>query len=191
MEGHAGGSPPGSSARGVTGPTGDASHQRHRTEAERLGPLRIALVTISDTRTAETDLSGRFLEEQVRADGHQVLTYRVVPDEPSLIEQTLSELLASAAQVILINGGTGISSRDGTFEVVQRRMEKILPGFGELFRMLSFQEVGPAAMLSRATAGLCSGRIVVSLPGSPAAVRLAWEQLLRPELRHLVREATR
>ena len=117
--------------------------------------------------------------------------YRLVADEPSLIEETLSDLLQTDAQVLLLNGGTGISSRDGTFEIVNRHLEKVLPGFGELFRMLSFHEIGAAAMLSRATAGICAGRILVSLPGSPAAVRLAWEKLLQPELRHLVREASR
>ncbi len=167
------------------------SHRQHRAEAERLGPLRVALLTVSDTRDFETDRSGRFLAESLRQEGHQVLDYRLVRDEPAEIDGALGDLLRSPAQAILVNGGTGLSSRDGTYEVVRRRLDKTLPGFGELFRMLSYQEIGAAAMLSRATAGLCEGRILVSLPGSPAAVRLAWEKLLRPELRHLVREAAR
>jgi molybdenum cofactor biosynthesis protein B len=191
VEGHSGGSPPRSSTGRVIKPGVNESHQQHRLEADRLGSLGIAVVTVSDTRSAETDVSGRFLTEQIRQQGHRLVDYRLVADEPSLIEETLNDLLQTDAQVLLLNGGTGISSRDGTFEIVNRHLEKVLPGFGELFRMLSFHEIGAAAMLSRATAGICAGRILVSLPGSPAAVRLAWEKLLQPELRHLVREASR
>lgn len=191
MEGDARRPPPGPSAFRVSDSSVSESHQQHRFEAEQLGALRVAVVTVSDTRNRETDRSGRFLNEQLQADGHELIDYRLVADEPSLIDQILTDLLQSTAQVILLNGGTGISSRDGTFEIVSRRLEKTLPGFGELFRMLSFQEIGAAAMLSRATAGICDGRVLVSLPGSPAAVRLAWERLLQPELRHFVREAER
>jgi molybdenum cofactor biosynthesis protein B len=151
----------------------------------------MAVITVSDTRSVDTDLSGSFLKERLLSEGHELVDYCLVPDETSVIDEALTRLLDTNVDVILINGGTGISNRDGTFETVTRRLEKTLPGFGELFRMLSYQEIGAAAMLSRATAGICSGCVLVSLPGSPAAVRLAWEKLLRSELRHLVREASR
>lgn len=191
MEGDAGRSTSRSPTRRIVGPAVKASHQQHRDDAGRLGALRIAVITVSDTRNAETDRSGGYLRDEIRSAGHDLTDYRLVADEPELIDRTIGELLDSPAQIILLNGGTGISRRDGTFEVVSQRIQKTLPGFGELFRMLSFEQIGAAAMLSRATAGTCDGRVLISLPGSPAAVRLGWERLLRPELSHLVREATR
>lgn len=191
MEGHTGGPPSRSTADRLSGAGVERTHQQHRAEADRLGPLRVAVVTVSDSRNAASDRSGTYLQDQLRSAGHEVVAYRLIPDEPSEIDETLTDLLRGSAQVILFNGGTGIASRDGTFEVISRRLDKALPGFGELFRMLSFEEIGAAAMLSRAIAGTCTDCVLVCLPGSPAAVRLAWEKLLRPELRHLVREAAR
>jgi molybdenum cofactor biosynthesis protein B len=123
--------------------------------------------------------------------GHEVVDYQVIPDEPALIESLVSRLLEGPAQVIVLNGGTGISHRDRTFDVISRRLESVIPGFGEIFRMLSYQQIGPAAMLSRAVAGTCQGKVLISLPGSPDAVELAWQKLIGPELRHLVRESGR
>ena len=115
-----------------------------------------------------------------------------MPDDPDRVQAALLELADDlSVQVILFNGGTGISRRDRTFDVLNRQIEKELTGFGELFRMLSYEQIGAAAMMSRATAGVCSGKLVFSVPGSPAAVQLAWEKLIQPELAHLAWEVTR
>lgn len=168
------------------------SSDRHRGAArESVEGVRVAVVTVSDSRTPENDVNREFLEGALASAGHLLHAYRLVRDEPTQVIAALDELLAGEAQAILFNGGTGISSRDTTYEALMERIEKPIPGFGELFRMLSWDQVGSAAMLSRAMAGLCAGRLVVSLPGSPAAVRLAWEKLLQPELRHLVWELRR
>ena len=161
------------------------SSERHHRAAEKRGPVPIAVVTVSDSRTEETDTNGRWLSEAIAAAGHADGGYRLVRDEPDEVAAALEELAAGPARIVLFNGGTGIAPRDTTYDVLVRTLEKPLPGFGELFRMLSWEQVGPAAMLSRATAGVYRGRVVFSLPGSPAAVRLAWERLIAPELRHL------
>jgi molybdopterin adenylyltransferase len=148
-------------------------------------------VTVSDTRTQETDVNGAFLRGAIESAGHRLAAYRLVSDEPAEVESVLEELCRGDARVILFNGGTGISPRDTTYDVIARKLEKVLPGFGELFRMLSWDQVGSAAMLSRATAGVYRGRVVLSTPGSPAAVRLAWEKLIHPELHHLAWEVGR
>lgn len=163
--------------------------EQHKRMAREVGSIRIAIVTVSDTRTAENDNNGKYLHEQAAALGHVVVNYRVIPDEPADVERSLEELGGSDVQLIFINGGTGISPRDTTIDVVGRKLDKELPGFGEIFRMLSYEEIGSAAIISRATAGVYRGKMVVSTPGSPAAVRLAWEKLIAPELAHLVWEA--
>jgi molybdenum cofactor biosynthesis protein B len=165
--------------------------EQHRAQAAGQGSVPIAIVTVSDTRTSETDESGHTIRTLAEAAGHTVVDYRIVKDEPTEVQRALEEFAAGLARVIIFNGGTGISARDRTFDVISRAIEKPLPGFGELFRMLSYQEVGAAAMLSRATAGVYRERVVVSTPGSPAAVRLAMERLLLPELRHLAWELVR
>ncbi|UCF35990.1 MAG: MogA/MoaB family molybdenum cofactor biosynthesis protein [Acidobacteriota bacterium] len=167
------------------------SSSTHKSKASDVGPISIALVTVSDSRTRDTDVNGQYLAEQVAASGHKVVAYRIVPDEPDEIRSILEELAAPASQVILFNGGTGISKRDGTFEAISGRIEKVITGFGELFRMLSFEQVGSAAMLSRATAGIYRGTLVFATPGSPKAVQLAWERLILPELQHLVWDLNR
>lgn len=169
----------------------DSSAAPHRRAAARRGPVAVAVVTVSDTRTPESDANGHFLRDQLAAAGHTLVGYRVVPDEPEQVAAALDEMVEAGARAVLFNGGTGISARDNTFDALDARLERRLPGFGELFRMLSFEHVGSAAMLSRATAGVYRGRLVVSVPGSPAAVRLAWEKLLAPELEHLVWELAR
>ena len=132
------------------------------------------------------------LSEAIEGAGHRVSSYQLAPDEPSRVTVLLDELARGGeARVVLLNGGTGISRRDNTYEVVSRRIEKEIPGFGELFRMLSWEQVGAAAMLSRAVAGVSGGMILISVPGSPAAVRLAWEKLIAPELEHLAWEVGR
>ncbi len=167
------------------------SVRRHKECASAGGPVAVAVVTVSDTRTPETDVNRAYLEEQLQKAGHRMAAYRLIPDEPAQVEHVLEELAASGVQAILFNGGTGVSRRDRTYDVLERNLEKTLPGFGELFRMLSYEEIGPAAMLSRATAGVYRGCVVFSTPGSPAAVRLAWEKLIAPELEHLAWELAR
>lgn len=168
------------------------SSAEHRKHAAERGAVTLAVVTVSDTRTPKTDANAAYLREAVERSGNRLHSIRIVPDEPELVQGALRELVAEESiQVILFNGGTGISRRDRTYDVLSREIEKELTGFGELFRMLSYEQVGAAAMLSRATAGVCKGKVVISVPGSPAAVRLAWNELIRPELAHLAWEVVR
>jgi molybdenum cofactor biosynthesis protein B len=167
------------------------STRKHKALAKAKGPVPVALITVSDSRTPETDTNMQFLREQLEKSGHEMAAYRLIKDEPEAVERTLEEVAAGAARVLLWNGGTGISPRDTTYDVLSRLLEKTLPGFGELFRVLSYGQVGAAAMLSRAVAGVYRGRVVISMPGSPAAVRLAWEKLIEPELEHLAWEVAR
>jgi molybdopterin adenylyltransferase len=168
------------------------SSEQHRKAAADRGPIGVGIVTVSDSRTSDTDVNGTFLRDRIESAGHLVAGYRIVPDEPDLITQALDAMVEEPAnRIVIFNGGTGISRRDSTFDVLSVRLEKVLPGFGELFRMLSWEQVGASAMLSRAVAGVYRGAVVVSLPGSPAAVRLAWEKLLEPELEHLAWEVGR
>jgi molybdenum cofactor biosynthesis protein B len=168
-----------------------SSSAEHKAIAARQGPVPVAVVTVSDTRTPETDVNAAYLREQIAAAGHQVAAYRLIKDEPDQVAGVLDELVASEARVILFNGGTGIAPRDTTFDALSRKLEKTLPGFGELFRMLSYEQVGAAAILSRATAGVYRNKVIISTPGSPAAVQLAWEKLIAPELAHLAWEVVR
>jgi molybdenum cofactor biosynthesis protein B len=170
---------------------GSASSAHHKAIATQRGPVAVAIVTVSDSRTPETDVNAAYLREKVDAAGHKVVAYRLIKDEPDQVTTVLDELAAGEAQVILFNGGTGISRRDRTFDALSRKLEKTIPGFGELFRMLSYEQVGAAAMLSRATAGVFRNKVIISTPGSPAAVQLAWEKLVAPELEHLAWEVVR
>ena len=167
-----------------------ATPAEHKAHAPRV--IRCIVCTISDSKTPETDTSGRLLQELLRGAGHAVVAYRLVKDEPSQVHAVIHEACAHpGVQAVIFTGGTGITKRDQTFDAIDALLEKRLPGFGELFRMLSYQEIGAAAMLSRAQAGVRAGRLVFSLPGSPAACRLALERLILPELGHLVREVSR
>ena len=166
------------------------SHLDHK--ATSPSSVRCYVLTISDTRTHTNDTSGLAIAELLEKDGHDVSGRAIVRDDPDAIRSALQVQLDSAsAQVIITTGGTGITSRDSTYEVVCNLLEKRLEGFGEIFRMVSYQEIGPSAMLSRACAGTAQGKIIVSLPGSENAVRLAMNKLLLPELGHLVRELSR
>ena len=149
-------------------------------------------MTVSDTRTLETDSSGRLISALLEERGHRVSGRTLLKDEPGDVRQTVTALVNdSSVDVVITTGGTGITARDSTFEAIDGLLQKRLAGFGELFRMLSYHEIGAAAMLSRATAGLCGRTIILALPGSERAVRLAMEKLVLPELGHLVREARR
>ena len=151
----------------------------------------IAIVTVSDSRTPETDINGKYLTQQIEQMGFQFSSYHLIHDEPAEISTLLDDLSKTDAQIILFNGGTGISKRDTTFDVISKKLEKVIPGFGEIFRMLSYEQVGPSAMFSRATAGIYQGKLVFSFPGSPAAVQLAWEKIISPEVKHLIWEISR
>jgi molybdenum cofactor biosynthesis protein B len=164
---------------------------QHKHLAESLPPIQFAIVTVSDTRTIETDENGKYLKDKLHQKGHQLIAYYIIPDEPAEVESVLSKINETNASIILFNGGTGISQRDNTFDALNRRIEKEMIGFGELFRMLSYQQIGSAAMFSRATAGVWHKRMIFSVPGSPAAVELAWEMLIEPELKHILYEITR
>lgn len=166
------------------------SHAEHRAAA--LASVRVFVLTISDTRSVETDTSGRAIVTLLEQAGHVVAGRALVRDDPDAIGRALTEALARPdVQVVISTGGTGIATRDHTSDVVSGLLDRRLDGFGELFRMLSYQEIGAAAMLSRALAGTARGKILAALPGSEAAVRLAMTKLLLPELGHLVSEAGR
>lgn len=151
------------------------------------GPAQVhcAVLTVSDTRSEATDASGARIKALLEADGHRVAAYAIVKDEPAEIRAYL-ERLPDEVQAVVISGGTGLARRDTTFEAVRSLLEKEIEGFGELFRMLSWEQIGAAAMLSRATAGAMGTRVVFSIPGSTAAVELAMSKLIVPELRHVV-----
>lgn len=167
------------------------STERHRAAAHEQGPVAVAIVTVSDTRTPETDENRKYLEAEIAAVGHRVTAYRLIKDEPAQVSETLEELANTEAKILLWNGGTGIAPRDTTYDVLSRKLDKTLPGFGELFRMFSYEQVGAAAMLSRAVAGTFRGKVVISTPGSPNAVMTAWTKLIKPELEHLAWEVAR
>ena len=160
------------------------SHREHQDKAP--ARLNFAVLTVSDSRDESTDESGRTIMAMLAERDHGVVGYRIVPDEPERIRQAVGEWLArDELQAVIVNGGTGVSPRDRTVEAMEPLLDKQLPGFGELFRWLSYQEIGPAAMLSRALAGTAGGRILFCLPGSTGACRLAMERLILPQAGHL------
>ena len=164
------------------------STTQHRGESPKT--VRCAVVTISDTRTIETDRGGALIVEMLEASGHAVSSRHIVRDDPAEIEPLVRQLAdRQTTDAVLMTGGTGIAARDRTFETVSGLLTKAMPGYGELFRMLSYEDIGPAAMLSRAVGGVLNEVIVLTMPGSVAAVRLAMEKLIVPEIGHLVYEA--
>lgn len=173
-------------------------HRHHSsqtpTEHKAHAPLRLScvVITCSDTRDSNTDTSGQLMMRLLKEQGHQVAGYHVIKDEPAHI-RTLIEQAAhmESVQAILVNGGTGISRRDSTFEAVDAMLEKRLVGFGEIFRYLTFKDIGSPAIMTRATAGIYNGRAIFSTPGSESAVRLAMESLILPEIGHIVQQLTK
>ncbi len=167
-------------------------HQSQSTEEHRAASpeaVNFAVLTVSDTRTHEDDVSGRLIREHLGFRGHSLISSEIVPDDAKRIREMLEGWLSdSNIDAIIVNGGTGIAGRDVTYPTISSLIEKHMPGFGELFRMLSWEEVGAASMLSRATAGVSSNTVIFSLPGSANAVRLALEKLIGPELGHVVLE---
>ncbi|WP_010098679.1 MogA/MoaB family molybdenum cofactor biosynthesis protein [Ornithinibacillus scapharcae] len=160
----------------------------HRQDAKQM--VKCGVITISDTRTIDTDKSGAFIKELLQTAGHNVMQYEIVQDETLFIQQKVKEMTVNKEiEAIIMNGGTGISNRDVTIEAIQPLFSKELPGFGELFRMLSYQlDIGSASIMSRAIAGVINNCIVFSIPGSVKAVKLAMEKLILPELGHAVGE---
>jgi molybdenum cofactor biosynthesis protein B len=149
--------------------------------------IRCFVVTVSDTRDEATDTSGQTIKNFLADEAHETTGYQIVKDEPTEIQKLLEQALGqSDVDAVIVNGGTGIAPRDGTYEVVSRFLEKKLDGFGEIFRYLSYQDIGSAAMMSRAAAGTARGKILISVPGSSGAVKLAMEKLILPEIRHMV-----
>jgi len=153
---------------------------------------RCAVITVSDTRTLESDTGGQSLIDHLTIAGHTVVAREIIPDEPARMRPLLESLRdRDDLDVILLTGGTGITTRDQTYETVTSLLDKPLPGYGEIFRMLSYHDIGPAAILSRATGGLIGRKVLLTMPGSPAAIRLAMEKIIIPQLPHLLREARR
>lgn len=163
----------------------------HRASAESVGPVAYAVLTVSDSRTEATDESGRLIQSLCNEAGHHLVDYEVVQNEPWRVQTAVRRFLQGPGQCLFVTGGTGVGRRDLTIETVMPLLEKVLPGVGELFRWLSYGEVGSAAMLSRALCGVSQGKLVCCLPGSEAAVRLALSKLVLPELPHLIWVATR
>ena len=161
------------------------SVEEHKAKGKR--SISCFVVTVSDTRDETTDTSGQLIKTLLANENHQLAGYQIVKDEPQQIETLLRDALKqSTVEAIIVNGGTGISPRDGTYEVIVKFLDKRLDGFGEVFRYLSYQDIGSAAIMSRAVAGSAQGKVLISLPGSKGAVGLAMEKLILPEIRHMV-----
>lgn len=164
------------------------AYAQHQRDSDAIA-ARCAIVTLSDTRTEQTDTSGKRIAELLQSQGHAAARYAIIPDDPARLAALLDELIHdNAIDVILTNGGTGISPRDNTIAVVESKLTLALPGFGELFRTLSWEQIGSGAMLSRAVGGVASGKLLFAMPGSTKAVGLAMTKLILPELKHLLHE---
>lgn len=151
--------------------------------------LQCAVITVSDTRTEETDTSGRLIQQLLKDAEHEIVAYRIVKDEPAAIRAQIEQLSNNIPlDVFIFNGGTGIAPRDTTYDAIASLLHKTLPGFGEIFRYLSFTEIGSRAIASRAIAGVYQNKLIFSLPGSSNAVKLAMSQLILPEIVHLVKQ---
>lgn len=162
----------------------------HKAHAPR--SVGCMIITCSDTRMADTDSSGQLIQKLLKNQGHTVVEYHLVKDDPAQIQLWIARAMTNeAVHALIINGGTGVSRRDSTFEAVDAMLEKRLPGFGEIFRLLTYQEMGSSAIMSRATAGIIKGRCVFSIPGSEHAVKMAMDKLILPELGHLVQQLSK
>ncbi|MFC2038976.1 molybdenum cofactor biosynthesis protein B [Chloroflexota bacterium] len=166
------------------------SHLEHK----KIAPQSVgcAVIIVSDSRTEETDESGKLLKQRLVDNGHGVITYALLKNDAASVRETIEELVEEDdLQVIIVGGGTGLSHRDITVETVSPMLEKRMDGFGELFRSLSYQEIGTAAIMSRAVAGVIKGKVIICMPGSLGATTLAIDKIILPEIGHMVREATR
>jgi len=166
------------------------SHLEHKKEAPQ--SAGVALLTISDSRTEETDESGKLLRQKLEESGHRIIAYALLKNDAAAVKETIEEFLdEEEVQVIITGGGTGLSHRDITVETVSEMLEKRLDGFGELFRSLSYQEIGTSSIMSRAVAGVIKGKVIICIPGSLGATKLAVEKIILPEIGHMIREASR
>jgi len=166
------------------------AHRGHHHRRDVPSKVPTAIVTVSDSRTLDTDSGGALVEQMLNAAGQPVTDRRIVPDEPVAIRAALDQAIAeSDARAVIFTGGTGVAPRDVTPDTIEPQLDRLIPGFGELFRMLSYEDIGSAALLSRASAGIKHGKVVFVIPGSRGAVRLAMEKLIVPELAHLAGEA--
>jgi molybdenum cofactor biosynthesis protein B len=166
------------------------SYQEHKQKSPQ--SVSCAVLIISDSRTEDTDESGKLLKQRLSQNGHQVMAYAILKNDADAIRKKMGELLGyKELQVIITSGGTGVSHRDVTVETVSPLLEKKMDGFGELFRSLSYQEIGTGSVMSRAIAGVAGGKIVICIPGSVGAASLAIDKIILPEIGHMVREATR
>ncbi len=164
------------------------AYEAHKHDAESI-VARCAIITLSDTRTEQTDKSGQLIRQLLTDSGQLVANYKIIPDDPAQLEKLLANFLADAAiDVILTTGGTGISRRDQTISVIEKSLTQTLSGFGELFRMLSYEQIGSGAMLSRAIGGIAKDKLIFAMPGSTKAVEMAMSKLILPELSHLILE---
>jgi molybdopterin adenylyltransferase len=150
--------------------------------------VQCAVITVSDTRSPTTDRSGQVIQQLLQEAGHKIFDYQILKDDPGQIQRQVQQLAQQSMDAVILNGGTGIAPRDTTYDAIEQLLEKTIPGFGELFRWLSYQDIGSRAIASRAVAGTYCGKLIFSLPGSSNAVRLAMEKLILPELPHLVRQ---
>lgn len=173
-------------------PEETGGYAEHKDLSANKDQLAFAVITVSDTRTEETDKSGKIIKEMMTSKGHHLARYNVVKDDQGSVLAEFEACLSDPKICILIsNGGTGVAMRDGTYEVVTSLLEKTLSGFGEIFRMLSYDDIGPGAIMSRATAGIAQGKVVFAIPGSSGAVRLAMEKIILEEATHLYWEITK
>ncbi len=165
-------------------------YEEHKHKA--LHSVNCAVLIISDSRTERDDESGGLVKRRLGESGHRVMAYAILKNDAGAIKKKIEELLGQdELQVIIVSGGTGVSHRDVTIDTVEPMLEKKLDGFGELFRLLTYQEIGTGSIMSRATAGVVKGKVILCLPGSVGAVTLAMDRIILPEIGHLVREATR
>ncbi len=158
----------------------------HKHEAESIGPVRCAVITTSDSKTIETDVTGKLVKQFLVEAGHEVVSHAIVKNDGAAIRKAVEELLAGDVQCIITTGGTGVGRKDITIETVTPLLEKLLSGFGELYRHLSYDQIGPAAMLSRAQLGVVKGKIVVCIPGSSGGAEVGMKDLLLPEIAHIL-----
>lgn len=180
------------SHEGRSDPAASPRHAKHHHRKAAAESVAVCVITVSDTRTLETDTGGALVEEMLVAAGQRVIAREIVPDEPVAIRGALLDALAQQEnQAVILTGGTGVAPRDVTPDTVEPELDRVIPGFGELFRALSYEEIGSAALLSRAVAGMKGDRVVFVIPGSRGAVRLALEKLIVPELGHLAAEAVK
>lgn len=167
-------------------------HEEHLKYASKFKSVGVAVLTVSDTRTKDTDESGKILCEMLKNNNHNIVYYEIVKDDERNIEKFITKCISDEnVDAVITNGGTGISKRDVTIESVGKFFERTLDGFGEIFRYLSYKEIGSGAIMSRATAGVCKGKIIISIPGSPNAIKLAMDKIIIPEISHIVWEMKR